>query len=84
MTYSLRIKESAAKELRALPKADRLRIIAAIDGLVQNPHQGAQLKGSSTGLRRIRVGTYRVIFEVQNEALVVLVVRVGHQRDVYR
>jgi mRNA interferase RelE/StbE len=84
VTYSLRIKESAAKEIRALPKSDRLRVITAIDGLRQSPHQGTQLKGSSTGLRRIRVGRYRVIFEVQNDVLVVLVLRVGHRKDVYR
>lgn len=84
MTYSLQIKESAAKEIRALPKGDRVRVVTAIDKLRMNPHQGAQLKGSSTGLRRIRVGTYRVIFEVKNEVLIVLVLRVGHRKDVYR
>ena len=84
MTYSLRIKESAAKEIRALPKADRVRVIAAVDKLRDDPRQGTQLKGSSTGLRRIRVGDYRVIFELQNEVVVVLVLRVGHRRDVYR
>jgi mRNA interferase RelE/StbE len=84
VTYSLRIKASAAKEIRALPKSDRERVVAAIDGLREEPHQGTQLKGSTTGLRRIRVGRYRVIFEVQNDVLIVLVLRVGHRRDVYR
>jgi mRNA interferase RelE/StbE len=84
VTYSLRIKESASNEIRALPKGDRARVVAAIDSLRDEPHQGAQLKGSSTGLRRIRVGSYRVIFEVQKDVLVVLVLRVGHRKDVYR
>ena len=84
MTYSLQIKESAAKEIRSLPKADRTRVIAVVDKLRDNPHQGTQLKGSSTGLRRIRVGNYRVIYEVQNGVLVVLVLRVGHRKDIYR
>ena len=84
MTYSLQIKESARKEIRALPKADRERVVAAIDSLRDEPHQGTQLKGSSTGLRRVRVGNYRVIFEVRNDTLVVLVLRVGHRKDVYR
>jgi mRNA interferase RelE/StbE len=84
VTYSLTIKQSAAKEIRALPKPDRLRVVAAIDSLRDSPHQGTQLKGSSTGLRRIRVGRFRVIFEVQQRVLVVLVLRVGHRRDVYR
>jgi mRNA interferase RelE/StbE len=84
VTYSLRIKESARKEIGALPKDDRMRVVTAIDGLRDEPHQGTQLKGTATGLRRIRVGRYRVIFEVQKDALVVLVVRVGHRKDVYR
>jgi mRNA interferase RelE/StbE len=82
--YSLRIKESAAKEIRELPKSDRERVVAAIDGLREDPHQGTQLKGNATGLRRIRVGSYRLIFEVRKSELIILVLRVGHRKDVYR
>ena len=84
MAYSLKIKASAAKEIRALPAGDRERVVMAIDGLRADPQQGTQLKGSATGLRRIRVGRYRVIFEVQNALLIILVLRVGHRKDVYR
>ena len=84
MAYSLRIKESAAKEIGALPKADRERVVLAIDTLGKDPHQGAQLKGSATGLRRMRVGSYRILFEVRKSELLILVLRVGHRRDVYR
>ncbi len=84
MSYSLKIKGSALKEIGELPKDDRARVVAAIDGLANNPHQGTLLKGRHTGLRRIRVGRYRVLYEVQRTALVVLVLRVGHRRDVYR
>lgn len=84
MSYSLTIKASAVKEIQRLPSDDRRRVAVAIDGLREQPHQGTQLKGSHTGLRRIRVGRYRVIYEVQRAALVVLVLRVGHPRDVYR
>lgn len=72
------------KELRALPKPDRVRVVGAIDRLRHSPHQGTQLKGMSNGLRRIRVGDYRVIFEVHNQVLTVLVLRVGRRREVYR
>ena len=84
MTYSLKIKSSALEEIKRLPRDDRHRVVGAIDGLREQPHQGALLKGMHTGLRRIRVGHYRVIFEVRNDALVILVLRVGHRRDVYR
>jgi mRNA interferase RelE/StbE len=84
VSYSLQIKASALKEIRALPKEDRQRVVTAIDALADRPHQGTQLKGDALGLRRIRVGHYRVIYEVQAAILVILVLRVGHRKDVYR
>ena len=84
MSFSIRIKESAAKELRRVAGPDRARIVAAIDRLAENPHLGAALKGDLRGLRRIRVGDYRVVYEIQDDELVVLVVRVAHRRDAYR
>jgi mRNA interferase RelE/StbE len=84
VSYSLKIKASVVKELKELPKTDRLRISQAIDSLQSNPHVGTLLKGNKTGLRRIGVGDYRVIYEVQNDVLIVLVLRVGHRREIYR
>jgi len=84
VAWSVKIKSSALKEIQRLPRADRVRVVEAIDGLSKNPHAGTLLKGQFTGLRRLRVGDYRLIFEVQEKVLVVLVLRVGHRRDVYR
>ncbi len=84
MTYSLQIKKSAAKALANITKPDRLRLIAAIDRLCHEPHAGGVLKGEFSGLRRLRVGDYRIVYEVIDEELVVLVIRVGHRRNVYR
>ncbi len=84
MSFSIRIKRSAARELKRLAKPDRVRIVAAIDRLAETPHLGAALKGDLRGLRRLRVGEHRVVYEVRNDELVVLVVRIAHRRDVYR
>ena len=84
MTFSIRIKASAAKDLERVAKSDRLRIVAAIDRLADYPLVGSALKGDLRGLRRLRVGDYRVVYEVRNNDLVVLVLRVAHRRDVYR
>ena len=84
MTFSVQIKRSAAKELARIPKQSRTRIVEAIDRLAQWPHTGSPLKGQHRGLRRVRVGSYRVIYEVMDEMLIVLVVRVAHRQDVYR
>ncbi len=84
MIYSVRIKRSAARDLQRVPVADRRKVAAAIDHLAQRPLQGRILKGGLRGLRRVRVGRYRVIYEVQDEALIVLVVRVASRDMAYR
>jgi mRNA interferase RelE/StbE len=84
VSYSLQIKTSAARDLKRIPKADRLRLIQAIDRLREAPLAGSSLKGEFGGLRRLRVGHYRVIYEVFERRLVILVVRVAHRREAYR
>jgi mRNA interferase RelE/StbE len=84
VTYSLRIKESAAKALQRTHKPDRIRLIQAIDRLRETPTAGGVLKGEFFGLRRLRVGQYRIIYEVIHDELLVLVVRIGHRREIYR
>ena len=84
MTYSLRIKRSAAKALARIPKNDRVRLIEAIDRLREEPNAGGVLKGEFAGLRRLRIGSYRIIYEVIDDQFVVLVIRVGHRKNVYR
>ena len=82
--YSVRIKDSAAKELARLPRDARERLVDAIDGLGEEPLAGNLLKGGLRGLRRLRVGDYRIVYEVLDAELVVLVVRVAHWREAYR
>ena len=84
MTYFVSIKQSALKSLKNIAREDRLRIIEAIDQLKINPAAGGVLKGEYSGLRRIRIGSYRVVYEVHNEKLTVLVIRIGHRREIYR
>ena len=84
MSCSIRIRRSAARELGHVPRRERERLVAAIDALSERPFSGNALKGGLRGLRRLRVGDYRVVYEVQEDALVVLVVRVAHRRDPHR
>ena len=84
MRYSIQIKKSALKELQKLPERDRPRLIAAIDQLAEHPHAGKLLKGDLSGLRRLRVGTYRIIYEVDDGKVLILVLRVAHRKNIYR
>ncbi len=84
MTYSVKIKASAAKQLARLDAGTRRLLVEQIDRLATDPHVGTALKGELDGLRRVRVGAYRIVFEVRNRELLVLVIRVGHRSGVYR
>lgn len=83
--YEIIIKPSAEKEMDRLPSRIRQRIIAALEELSAEPRPSgcAKLHGPDD-LWRIRVGQYRVVYAIQDEALMVLVVRVAHRKDVYR
>jgi mRNA interferase RelE/StbE len=83
MTYRVQIKRSAAKALRLIEREDRERLVRAIDRLADEPHAGGVLKGEFAGLRRIRVGVFRIVYEVHAGELTILVVRVAHRREAY-
>ncbi len=74
----------AVKELRALPRRARERVVAAVEGLRADPLAGSVLSGEWRGLRRLRVGSYRVIYGFDGERILVTVLRVAHRRSVYR
>ena len=82
--YSVRIKRSATRDLAQIARQDRERIVYAIDRLAEQPHAGHALKGDLRGLSRIRVGDYRVVYELLEDELVVLVVPAAHRREAYR
>ena len=84
VSYSIRIRDSARRELAQLPRDARERVIVAIDTLREQPLTGSPLKGGLRGLRRQRVGDYRILYELLDEELVILVVRVAHRRESYR
>ena len=84
MTYLVDILRSAQKQLDRINRQDQSRIISAIHALADNPRpQGCQ-KLSGRPAWRIRVGSYRIIYEIHDDKLLVLVVTIGHRREVYR
>jgi len=82
--YTIQYARPARKELEALPTEIQERIVDAIDSLQDDPRpQGSKkLKGSEH--YRIRVGRYRVVYEILEKTVVVLIVRVTHRKDAYR
>ncbi|NMG10760.1 type II toxin-antitoxin system RelE/ParE family toxin [Brasilonema sp. UFV-L1] len=85
MTYQIKIKSKVAKQLKKLPNDIRDRINEKILELAENPRPSGVVKlegGNDT--YRIRVGSYRVLYDVFDDVLLISVIRVGHRREVYR
>ena len=83
MAYNVVYKRSVQRDLKRLPKAEARRILSQIEEeLSKNADAFPVLKGQFAGLRRYRVGDYRVIYAIlENE---VLVLRIGHRKDIYK
>lgn len=85
MSYRLQIKDSARKQIVRLAKPDQRRVMAAIADLAQTPRpEGVRKIVGADNAYRIRVGDYRIVYEIHNRVLTIYVVRVGHRKDVYR
>lgn len=85
MTYSIEFSKRAERQFNTLPQQIQKRLQLRIDALATNPHpRGAKKLEENENRYRIRVGDYRIIYEVQDVALVVILVRIGHRREVYR
>jgi mRNA interferase RelE/StbE len=83
-SYDLAIKRSAAKELEAVPRKDRQRIARRIIGLGKNPRPHGCEKLSGHEKYRLRQGDYRVLYEIDDAAHRVTIVKIAHRRDAYR
>ena len=82
--YEVRFRKSVSKDLDPIPKMDVQRIIAAINVLADDPRPPQSRKLSGSEKYRLRCGVYRVLYEIQDDVLLVCVVKVGHRKDVYR
>jgi mRNA interferase RelE/StbE len=85
MAFRIEWKKSTRKDLRKLPSATLDRIIAAVESLAENPFpRGVEKLSGSEHAYRIRLGDYRVVYEVVAESKLIEVQRVRHRKDVYR
>ena len=84
VSYRLVFKQSVAKDLRTIPKEDVARILERIQRLAADPHPPGSEKLSAADRYRVRQGAYRIVYAVDNEDIAVLVVKIGHRREVYR
>lgn len=83
-SYELLFRKSVTKDLRPLPRADVKRILSSIQALAHEPRPPGCEKLSGQERYRIRQGVYRIVYEIEDRRLTVLIVKVGHRREVYR
>jgi mRNA interferase RelE/StbE len=82
--YKLVFKKSVAKDLRDISKKDVARILKCFDALSEDPRAPGCEKLSGQERYRVRRGVYRIVYEIKDDLLMVVVVKIGHRRDVYR
>lgn len=84
MTYHINILRRAQKQLAKIDRKNHSRIIKAIEALSKTPRPAGCKKLSGRPAWRIRIGSFRVIYEIQDDQLLILVVEIGDRRDVYK
>ena len=82
--YEVVFRQSVAKDLRAIPAKDVARILNRIKALKDEPRPPGVEKLSGQQKYRIRQGVYRIIYEIKNSELIIVVVKIGHRREIYR
>ena len=83
--YNILISASAEKALKKIPKKDRIKIVRLIQTLAVSPlPQGVRQLIDEQSVYRVRQGNYRVIYELKNKKLIILILKIGHRKDVYR
>ena len=81
--YSVIVRKSVSRDLKGIPKTDVLRILAVIESLADDPRPPGTKKLSGQERYRFRQGNYRILYEIEDDMLIVCVVKVRHRRDAY-
>ncbi len=82
--YRVVFRKSITRDMRRIPNRDLRRILDAIDALSEDPRPPGVEKLSGQERYRVRKGDYRIIYEVKDDQVIVVVVKIGHRKDVYR
>ena len=85
MKYTIKFRPAVEKNLRTLPQKDLIRIKRKIDALAENlPDRAITKMKGNNNFHKTRVGDYRIIYEIHNDTLMILVIKIGHRKDIYK
>lgn len=82
--WEIRFQKSARKELEKIPNQYQKRILAVLPVIAAHPFCGKKLDGELAGLYSYRAWPYRIIYKIYREILLVVIIRIGHRKDVYQ
>ena len=85
--YKLELSNQAERVIRRMAQREPVlyqRIASVLNDLQRDPHQGKPLKGELKGRYSYRVGSYRIVYLIRHQELLVLIIDIGHRRDIYR
>ena len=82
--FEIVFRQSVTKDTKAIPRADLVRILERIQALAEEPRPPGCVKLSGLDYYRLRQGNYRIVYEIQPNRLIVVVIKIGHRREVYR
>lgn len=83
MAYEILFHHKSQRVFNQLDKAIKLRIVKSINKLKQNPFIGKPLVGNLSGLWRLRVDKYRIIYQIKKSELIVYIIDIGHRKNIY-
>ena len=84
MTYTILFARSVQKDFHRLPRSIFLRVQTALASIQKDPFPSGHKKLEGHGLYRLRVGDYRIVYEVTTKIRIIVIIRIGHRRDIYR
>lgn len=84
MTYKILLTKKAQKDVEILERSQQLAVLAKITTLSSNPRPSGCEKIKTTDFWRIRYGDFRIIYQINNDVLIVLIVRVGNRKEIYK
>ena len=85
MKYAIKFRPAVEKDIKHLPQKELIRIKRKIESLAENlPDRATTKMKGNNNFHKIRVGDYRIIYEIHDDVLVILVVKIGHRKDIYK
>ena len=84
-SYRVEVSKTAEKQIVSLPRVDQVRVVRVIAKLANDPRpDGSRKLAGYDSTFRVRVGSYRIIYDIDDHRVIVVILKVGHRRDVYR